>query len=116
MSVLVLGAVGAAIALSLIMLGIGNSRTSFAYEQSAEAESLAQACAEEGLEQIKTSAGYTGNGNLAYDLGSCTYAVTTQSGQDMVTATGTDGTIVHTVTVMLSAVTPSPTISSWQDQ
>jgi len=66
-SVLIIGAVGTAVIISLLLLGIGNSRTSFAIEQSSQAKASANACAEEALEQIRNSTPFTGTGNLRWE-------------------------------------------------
>jgi len=115
-SVLVVGAVGIAITTSLILLGVGSSRTSFAVEQSNQAKGLANACAEEALQQIRDSTPYTGSGNLALGQGTCTYTVTSQGGQDRtITASGTVGTIVRKVSIVITKISPSITISTWQE-
>ena len=115
-SVLVVSAVGIAIAISVILLGLGLSRTSFAYEQSNQAKALANACAEEGLEQIRDSVFFTGTGNLAFGQGTCMYTVTTQGGQNRTIASiGTVGTIVRKAQVIISAINPSIVLSSWQE-
>jgi hypothetical protein len=115
-SVLVVGAVGVAIALSLILLGVGSSRTSFAVEQSNQAKALANACAEEALQQIRDSTPFTGSGNLTLGQGTCSYTVTSQGGSNRtVTASGTVGTIVRKVTVVINAINPLITPTSWQE-
>jgi len=62
LSILIVGAVGMAVTVSLLLLGLGSSRTSFAYEQSGYAKSLASACAEEALQQVRDSTSFTGSG------------------------------------------------------
>ena len=115
-SVLVVSAVGIAIAISVILLGLGLSRTSFAYEQSNQAKALANACAEEGLEQIRDSVFFTGTGNLPLGQGTCTYTVTSQGGQNRtIISIGTVGTIVRRAQVIISAINPSIAVSSWQE-
>lgn len=115
-SVLVVGAVGIAIALSLLLLGVGNSRTSFAVEQSNQAKALANTCAEEALQQIRDSTPYTGSGNLMLGQGTCAYAVTSQGGQNRtITASGTVGTIVRKVKVIINNINPQINVASWQE-
>jgi len=115
-SVLVVGAVGVAIATSLILLGIGSSRSSFALEQSNQAKALANACAEEALQQIRDSTPYTGTGNLSLGQGTCTYTVTSQGGQNRtITASGTVGTIVRKVKIIITKINPTITVSTWQE-
>ena len=117
-SVLVVGAVGTAIALSLLLLGNGTSRTSFALQQSAQARGLANACAEEALEQIRDSTPFTGSGNLTLDQGTCTYTVTNTAppGQErQVIASGTVGTIVRKITITITTINPFIIVSQWQE-
>jgi len=115
-SVLVVGAVGVAVATSLILLGLGSSRTSFAIEQSNQAKSLANACAEEALEQIRDLTSFTGSGNLVLGQGSCTYTVTSQGVQNRtITASGTVGTIIRKVKIIINQINPTIQIVSWQE-
>lgn len=115
-SVLVVGAVGTAITLSLILLGVGSSRTSFAVEQSNQAKGLANACAEEALQQIRESTSFTGSGSLNLGYGACTYTVTNGGGSNRtITTSGTVGTILRKVSISATAITPLIVISTWQD-
>ena len=115
-SVLVVGAVSTAAALSLLLLGLGASRTSFAVEQSQQAKSLANACAEEGLQQIRSSSSFTGSGNLTLGQGSCAYVVTSQGGNNRtITGTGTVGTVIRKVKVIINAISPQIGVVSWQE-
>ena len=59
-SVLVIGAVGTALAVSLLLLGLGASRTSFTIQVSQRAQALANACAEEALQAIRNSTSFWG--------------------------------------------------------
>lgn len=115
-TVLVTGAVGVAITTSLLLLGLGSSRTSFALEQSTQAKALANACSEEALQQIRDSTPFTGTGSLTLGQGSCTYTVTNDGGQNRtITASGTVGTIVRKVKVIIDKITPSINVTSWQE-
>lgn len=115
-SVLVVSAVGVAITLSLILLGVGSSRTSFAGEQSYQAKALANACGEEALQQIKDSNPFTGTGSLTLGQGTCSYTVTSQGGQNRtIIATGTVGTILRKVKIIINNISPSITVTSWQE-
>ena len=115
-SVLVVGAVGIAVTLSLILLGLGSSRTSFALEQSNQTKALTNACAEEAMQQIRDSMSFTGNGNLSLRQGTCNYTVTSQGGQNRtITALGTVGTIVRKVKIIISKINPTITVTSWQE-
>ena len=115
-SVLIIGAVGVAIALSLLLLGIGSSRTSFAVEQSNQAKALANACAEEGLQQIKDSTPFTGSDNLTLGQGACVYTVTSQGGQNRtILASGTVGTIIRKLKIIINSINPLIQVVSWQE-
>lgn len=115
-TVLVTGAVGVAITVSLLLLGLGSSRTSFALEQSNQAKALANACAEEALQQISDSTPYTGTGSLTLGQGTCTYTVTSQGGQNRtITASGTVGTVVRKVKVIIDKITPNINMTTWQE-
>jgi len=115
-SVLVVSAIGIAICASLILLGVGSSRTSFAVEQSNQAKGLASACAEEALQQIRDSTPFTGSGNLSLGQGTCAYTVTSQGGQNRtITASGTVGTIVRKVSIIINKITPLILLTSWQE-
>lgn len=115
-SVLVVSAVGVAITLSMILLGLGSSRTSFAMEQSNQAKALANACAEEAMQQIRDSTPFTGTGNLTLGQGTCTYTVTNDGGQNRtITTSGTVGTIIRKDTVIINQINPTITVTSWQE-
>ena len=120
-SAMLVAAIGLSIAVSLLLLGIGQSRTSFGIEQSYQASQLAGACAEEALQKIYDSMNttppppptvYTGTGTLTLGQGSCSYTVS-NSGLK-ITASGTVGNVVRKNQLILSSVSPI-TITSWQE-
>jgi hypothetical protein len=114
-SVLILGAVGVAIVVSLIQLGLGSSRTSFAAEQSLSARGLADACAELALERIRSNPSYVGTLSPLVGTGDCTYTVTDTGGVTRsIAAEATVGTITRRVHVVVSAVSPI-SLASWQE-
>lgn len=115
-SVLVVGAVGIAIALSIILLGVGFSQSSFAIEQSSQAKALANACGEEALQQIRDVSSFTGVGGLAFGQGACSYSVTSQGTlSSIVTARGRVGTIVRKISITVSNVNPPIILKTWQE-
>ena len=116
LSVLVVGAAGLAITTSLLLFGLGSSRTSFAVEQSAQARALVDACVEEALQQVRDSTPFTGTGTLSLGQGSCDYEVTSGGGQNRpIHASSTVGTIIRKVEVTIDAINPSINTTSWQD-
>ena len=116
LAILVVGAVATAITTSVVLLGVGSSKTSFAIEQSTQARALAVSCAEAALEQIRIETGFSGTGNLSLGQGSCTYTVTTGAGENRtVVSSGTVGTIIRKISIGITQINPTITISSWQE-
>lgn len=116
-SVLIVGAVGIAVAVSLILLGLSSSRTSFAIEQSNQAKALANACAEEALQQIRDSTPFVArSGSFLLEQGECIYSVTNEGGQNRnITVLATVGTIVRKLGVIINQINPTIEIVSWQE-
>ena len=116
LSVLIVGAVGVAIATTLLLQGTNRSRSSFALQQQAQARALADACAEEGLQQLADNNSFTGTAGLTLGAGECSYTVVDTGGSTRrVEATGTVGTIVQKARIEVSALSPQITLSSWQE-
>lgn len=117
LSVIIVGAIATAIAVTFTLLGVGLSATSFSQEQAGQARGLANACLEEGLQQIRTLTSYTGSGILSIGQGSCTYTVTNLGGSNrLVIASSTVGTIIRKVQTNVTAITPSIVTSSWLEK
>lgn len=115
-SVLLVGAIGLTIAVSLVLLGIGVSRTSFASEQSYQAKAMADACAEEALQQIHDSTPFTGSGSLTLGQGSCSYSVTSQEGQNRtIIVGGLVGTMTRRARIVIDQINPTIQVTSWQE-
>ncbi len=116
LSTLFLVAIGGVVAGSIILLGLGFSKTSFALVQSNQAKALANTCAEEGLQQIKEANNFSGTGNLSIGSGTCTYTVTRLGRQNRtVTSSGTVGTITRKVSISSDRRNPTLNITSWQE-
>ncbi len=116
LSVLVIGAIGVAVGVSLILLGLSASRTSFSLEQSNQTKALANACAEKALQQIKDLPSFAGTDNLALGQGNCTYTVIAGSGENRtIEAYGTIDTIVRRVEISIDQISPTINITSWQE-
>ncbi|MEK7184214.1 MAG: hypothetical protein AAB701_01705 [Patescibacteria group bacterium] len=116
LTVLIVSAVGVAIGSSLLLLGLGSSRSSLSLQQSKQAAALADACVEEALQQLRFSTSYSGTATLSFGTSSCTYLVTVLSGENRnIESTGTVGAVVRRVEVDVSQLTPKIVISSWQE-
>ncbi len=114
LAVLIVGAIGTAIAVTILTLGIDASRAALTQQLAQAAKAAASACAEEALEQIRLNANYSGSGSLSFANSNCTYTVT--GGVSTTSAaTGISGTVTRKVKVILSTVQPLLTPSSWQE-
>lgn len=115
-TVLILGAVGLSIAISIILLGLGQSRSSASLDQLNQAKALANACVEEALQQIRDLDTYEGSGELTIGNGTCGFTVINQGSDNReVQATGTIGKISRKIKVIVDNISPEINISSWQE-
>ena len=115
LTVLVLGAVAASLALSLFA-GSGSSDALIATEDNLRARGYAESCAEEVLHLIRTTTSYTGTNTLTWTDGSCSATVVAGSGENRtITGTGLSGGSTQRLTITLTAINPLLTVSSWQD-
>lgn len=115
-SVLIIGAVGLSIVVSLVLLSVGSSRTSFALEQSNQAMALADTCAEEALQQIWNLDTYTAsNVSISLGQGNCVYTVSSASVPKTITASGIVGIVVRRVSITVDSLHPYVHASSWQE-
>ncbi len=116
LSVLIIGAIGTAIMLSVLLSGVTASRTDFALQQAGSAKVAASSCGEEALQKILETGTTTGSGNLTIASGTCSYTITSQNGQNItVNATGQVGTILSKVKIVIATTTPSIILSSWKE-
>jgi hypothetical protein len=116
LSVLILAAVSTAVSVSLLVLGLASSRTSFSLQQLHEAKSLADTCAETALQKVRDTTSFSGTGGVNLGTGSCSYTVTAQSGeQRTITASGVVGSLTRKVKITITQINPSITISAWQE-
>lgn len=114
-SVLVLGAVGLDLAVSLLMLGLDTGRTALAYTQAVQASGLASACADAGLSELKAAVACEADGNLQFGSGTCEFTAAVGGGYAcQLTATGTVENVVRHMQVNLSQVDPSLTVANWR--
>lgn len=114
LSVLTLATIGVAISSTLLLLSVANSQTALSSQDAQFAKSLANTCAELGLEGIIASASYTGSGSHTLLTGSCTFSVSAYDAySSVVVATGVANQATRKVRVLVKV--PSRTIMSWQE-
>lgn len=114
---LFLVAIGGAVAGSLILSGLGFSKTSLALDQSNQAKALANACMEEALQKLRETVYYTGSETLTLTTGSCQIQTVAGTGNSnrTVQTTAAVGTVQRKVKVVVTTVHPTIVISSWQE-
>lgn len=116
MSVIVTGAIGLAIALSVILLGIGATKTSFALLSSNQAKNYANACAEEALQKIQESEEFSGKNSLNFSEGTCIYNVINLE-QKIITieSLGSSGSVKRKVFITANKKNKKINIILWQE-
>lgn len=115
-SVLVIGAISSAVALTLLTVGADSQRTALVSQQSMQARSLAASCVEEALQVIHDDTSYTGTSNVPLGQGSCTYTVVNSGGNNRtITATGTVGSVVRKIQAYATIGSSSISVSQWQE-
>lgn len=116
LSVLIVGAAATAVALTLLVVGTDAQRSGIISQQSAQARWLANACAEEALQQIHDTTSYVGTNSLTLSTGSCNYTVTsTGSTTRTISAVASLNSVVRKVTVYVTIGSSSISITSWQE-
>ncbi|PLX24968.1 hypothetical protein C0580_03510 [Candidatus Parcubacteria bacterium] len=116
LAILVIGAISVAITISLILLGIDSSRTSFALEQSKQARGLANACAESALQEIRNSTPFTGSDTIIFSNGSCSYTVVNDGGNNRtIESSGEVGDTIKKINISIDQINPDINIVSWQE-
>jgi len=116
MSVLILGAVGVAITVSLLLFGTGTLSSLNCWQQSIQARMVADGCAEEALQQIRDNSSYSGTFTIPIGSGSCTYTVNNLGGDNRsISAGGSVGIAVRRVSITIDQLNPQLNITSWQE-
>lgn len=117
---IIIGAIGIMILVSNLLFGTASTDNSADVISSSEARFLADACAEEGLQQIKLNNSFVASGTLNLSGDSCFYQVSNLGGNNRqidVIATSTQSTTQSTkrLRVLINALSPKINISSWNE-
>lgn len=116
LSVIIVGAIGTAIMLSVMLSGINASKTDIALQQAGNAKVAASSCGEEALQKILETSTTSSSGNLVIGSSTCSYTIISQSGQNIViNSTGKTGTVTSKVKIVVATTSPSILLSSWQE-
>ena len=114
--VIITGAIGVLTGITLLLLGIGSSKTSLSIEKSNQAKALVNACAEAALDQIRSSPAFSGSASLNLGRGSCSYTVTNLGGQNrLINASSTVDEDLRKVKITLNQITPKINLTSRQE-
>lgn len=116
LSVLLIGAAGLSIAVSIILLGIAQARNSASINNYSAAKALATACIEEGLQQIRNDEYFANSAQLTFSDGTCDYTVIYQGGDNReIQAIGEVGEAISRIKVITDTIAPTINIASWQE-
>ena len=116
LSVLIVGAIATTVGVTLLLTGTDSQRETLVTQQSAQARSLVDACAEEALQQLHDNTAFTGTNGLTLSQGTCSYTVTsTGASTRTITANSTVGNVVRKVAVYVTISSSSISITSWQE-
>ena len=116
MSILIIAGIATGVTATVVLTGLGSSQSSSSLEQSYQAKALADSCAEEALELIRQTPSFAGTASPARGAGTCTYTVIPFGVENRtVTASGTVGTSVRKISIILDQITPQIFITTWQE-
>jgi hypothetical protein len=115
-TVLITGAIGTSVAISLIFMGLETSRVSQDVEKSIRARAVAWACAEEGLLRIYESDEFQGSASFDLEGGTCTYEVLIGSGENRtVRSTAFASNYFARLEISVDAIYPEIHIADYRD-
>ncbi len=117
LGVLTVGAIGTAIAVSVLAFCLGNTHTSIIFEQSNQAKAVANACAEQALNKLRLSASYAGNESLTFSGFTCQIYAVQGSGNTnrTIQASSTVGTTIRKAQIIVAQIKPTVILTSWQE-
>jgi hypothetical protein len=116
MAVLIVGAIGAAVAVSFLNRGIEASKNTNSLEFALRARLLADQCAELALQDVRNNTAYVGKGSSSNSTGTCTYEVVQLGGNRRnITATGVSGDSTKKILVEIDGINPKIIIISWRE-
>ncbi len=116
-SVLVIGAVAATTAISLVLLGLASEQTGNTVVQSDQSFEYAQTCIERALRSLRDDLTYGGDETFTFARGSCTLLSIGGSGNRDRTlcAEGRSGQSVRRLEILVRTLYPTVTIATWRE-
>lgn len=115
-SVLVLTVVGSVIALSTMTLGIMSSQNNDVSVFGTQSRSIAQACAELALQEIRDNNTFVGSNVETIATGSCEYTVTNLGGENRrVDVESNVNGYLYRLEVLMDQLNPTINVILWQE-
>ena len=116
-SVLTIGSIAAATAVSMILLGLASQQNSAALVESTQAEQYAQTCIERALQSLRSDPHYIGEQTFTFSRGTCRlYSI---GGADnearTICAEGVTGVSTRRMEVKVAKLLPSTLIDTWRE-
>jgi hypothetical protein len=117
MSVLSIGAIATATAVSMILLGLASQQSGATVVSSSQAWEHAQTCVERALRELRSDVFFSGNTTYTLTNGSC--RLLPIGGSDVhdrtICAEGTSDTSVRRVQVYVAKLLPTTIIRQWEE-
>lgn len=116
-SILVIGAVASATAISLLLLGWASEQNGYLVTQSSQAYEYAHTCAERALRSLRADLGYAGSGRVLFSNGSCFVEPTAGTGNEdrAICVEAISGNSTHRMEIGIARVFPSVQIRRWEE-
>lgn len=116
-SVLVIGVIAAATALSLLLLGWAAEQNGLVLEESSQAFEYAQTCAERAFLALRQDAAYAGGETMTFERGTCRILPAGGSGNEdrFLCIEGESGQNTRRMELHIAKLLPMTTIEKWQE-
>jgi hypothetical protein len=115
MSVIVLGALGSVIMISVMLQSVVTAKTDSSTQAGIQARILAMTCGEEALQIIVETGTSSRSSSLSVASGTCSYTISRPSSETIINATGLFASSTQRIMIRLATTSPFMVLSSWQD-
>lgn len=116
LATLIFGAVGLAVAVTLLAAGVSATQNNLTLEQSLQARTLAAGCAEDALWQIHKNEFFIGIHGLNLATGSCLYIIADAGpGIKTIQASASVSQIIQKLALTVQVSSSTVTVNTWQE-
>ncbi len=117
LTVLVVGAIASATAVSLLLLGWAAEQNGILIVQSGQAYEYAHTCAERALRSLRSDVGYIGSGSITFSRGTCAiHAIGGEGNENRnICVEGFSGSSTHRMQLDVAQLLPSVIIRQWEE-